>query len=236
MALSSSSVLPSPETKSQFVRALFDRIAPRYDLLNRVLTLGMDQRWRRALIRWLELAPGARVLDLASGTGDLTELLQDAGARPIGADLAGGMLEQSKLRRPELQLAQCDGSKLPLRDASVDAVTCGFALRNFADLQGVLTECGRVLRPGGRIALLEVDRPSIPGVRQMHALYFRRVVPRIGAWLSDAEAYQYLPESTVFLPELEKMREILMRAGFVEVEKRGWMLGAIQGLRARRAP
>jgi demethylmenaquinone methyltransferase/2-methoxy-6-polyprenyl-1,4-benzoquinol methylase len=235
MALSPANVLPSPEAKGAFVRELFERIAPRYDLMNRVLTFGMDQRWRRALVRWLELAPGARVLDLATGTGDLVEWLGAVGARPIGADLAHAMLTRAAGRNPGRPFLQADGAALPLATASVDAVTCGFALRNFSDLDGVLRECARVLRPGGQLAILEVDRPSLPAVRELHGLYFRHLVPRIGAWLSDAQAYRYLPESTAFLPEHAILQEKLLRAGFDAPEKKTRLLGAIQALRARRA-
>ena len=234
--MSGASVLPAPDAKGAFVRDLFERIAPRYDLMNRVLTFGMDQRWRRALVDWLALPPGARVLDLATGTGDLVEWLSAAGARPIGADLARAMLTRAAGRNPGRPFLQADGAALPLAPASVDAVTCGFALRNFSDLDGVLRECARVLRPGGQLAILEVDRPSLSGVRELHGLYFRHVVPRIGAWLSDAQAYRYLPESTAFLPEHEILQEKLLRAGFERPEKRARLLGAIQALRARRAP
>jgi demethylmenaquinone methyltransferase/2-methoxy-6-polyprenyl-1,4-benzoquinol methylase len=234
MALNPASVLPAPEAKGAFVRELFERIAPRYDLMNRVMTFGMDQRWRRALVAWLDLPRGARVLDLATGTGDLVEWLSAAGARPIGADLAHAMLTRAAGRNPGRPFLQADGAALPLASASVDAVTCGFALRNFSDLDGVLRECARVLRPGGQLAILEVDRPALPVVREMHALYFRQIVPRIGAWISDAQAYRYLPESTAFLPEHAILTEKLARAGFAAPDKRTRMFGAVQALRARR--
>ena len=235
MALNGTSVLPAPEAKGAFVRDLFERIAPRYDLMNRVLTFGMDQRWRRALVAWLELPKGARVLDLATGTGDLVEWLAASGARPIGADLACAMLKLAAARNPGRPFLQADGAALPIASQSVDAVTCGFALRNFSDLDGVLRECARVLRPGGQLAILEVDRPALPGVRELHGLYFRHVVPRIGAWLSDAQAYRYLPESTAFLPEHGVLEAKLRRAGVARPEKQARLLGAIQALRARRA-
>jgi demethylmenaquinone methyltransferase / 2-methoxy-6-polyprenyl-1,4-benzoquinol methylase len=234
MALNGSSVLPAPEAKGAFVRDLFERIAPRYDLMNRVLTFGLDQRWRRALVRGLELPRGARVLDLATGTGDLIEWLSAVGARPIGADLARAMLTRAAQRHPGRPFLQADGAFLPFASASVDAITCGFALRNFHDLDGVLRECARILRPGGQLAILEVDRPALPGIRELHALYFRHVVPQVGALLSDARAYKYLPESTAFLPEHERLREMLHDAGFDSLDKKTHMLGAVQALRARR--
>src|SRR3954468_23946602 len=140
--------LPEGEAKAKAVRAMFDAIAPRYDLVNRIMTFRMDVGWRRKAIRSLALPRGSLVLDLACGTGDLCRELQRAGQRPIGADLSFGMLAAARTEAP---LVHADGLHLPLADASVDAVTCGFALRNFADLAGVLNELGRVVRPGGRI-------------------------------------------------------------------------------------
>jgi demethylmenaquinone methyltransferase/2-methoxy-6-polyprenyl-1,4-benzoquinol methylase len=235
--VSASPTLPDPAHKGAFVRAMFDRIAPRYDLMNRLLTGGMDQRWRRMLLRWLAISNGDSVLDLATGTGDLAALAARGGARVVGADLALGMLKQAQVREPRQSLAQADGTRLPFRDASVDAVTCGFALRNFTDLPATFAECARVLRPGGRLGVLEVDRPRSRALCALHTVYFDRVVPRIGGWLSDREAYRYLPESTAFLPPFPVLREQLERAGFTTIEKRTCGLGAVQALRAvRRAP
>jgi len=228
-------VLPPLETKSRFVRAMFDRIAPRYDLLNRVLTFGLDQRWRRRLVDELQLKAGARVLDLATGTGDLVLLCRERGAVPIGIDLAGVMLQQAQRRGAGPLLAQADGSLLPLASETIDAITCGFAVRNFTDLESVVRECARVLKPGGRLALLEVDQPSSRTLRTLHGLYFRGVVPRVGGWLSDREAYRYLPESTAFLPPESEFRALLQQVGFRSIEKRTHMLGAVQAIRATRA-
>ena len=233
--MSSSSLLPEPASKGAFVRAMFDRIAPRYDLVNRLMTGGMDQRWRRMLLAWLAIAPGQRVLDLATGTGDLAELASARGASVIGADLALGMLKQARARSPHQHLAQADGTMLPIASCSVDAVTCGFALRNFTDLEATFAECARVLRPGGQLGILEVDRPRSRVLRTLHGVYFDRVVPRIGGWLSDRKAYRYLPESTVFLPPFDVLTTQLRAAGFDVIEKRPCGLGAVQALRAARA-
>ncbi len=228
------SVLPSVESKSSFVRAMFDRIAPRYDLMNRILTFGLDQRWRRRLVAELDLPRGARVLDLATGTGDLVFVARAYGAEVVGVDLAGEMLRRAQARGAGPKLLQADGSRLPFAAASFDAVTCGFAVRNFAELDLVLRECARVLRPGGCLALLEVDEPRSALLRNLHAVYFRKFVPILGAILSDREAYRYLPESTAFLPPEADFRRILGHAGFSHVKKQSRLLGAVQSIHAIR--
>jgi demethylmenaquinone methyltransferase/2-methoxy-6-polyprenyl-1,4-benzoquinol methylase len=208
--------LPEGEEKARAVRSMFDAIAPRYDLVNRIMTFRMDVGWRRRSIRSLALAPGSLVLDLACGTGDLCRELQRAGQRPIGADLSFGMLAAARTEAP---LVHADGLHLPLADSSVDAVTCGFALRNFADLAGVLHELGRVVRPGGRIALLEVAEPPNRFLRWGHAFYFGKVVPRIGALLSDGTAYRYLPKSVAYLPAPDALVGLVRDAGFADARR-----------------
>jgi demethylmenaquinone methyltransferase/2-methoxy-6-polyprenyl-1,4-benzoquinol methylase len=228
--------IPSPEAKRRFVRAMFDRIAPRYDAMNRLLTLGLDQRWRRAALEAVAVGPGDLVVDLACGTGDLCELAAQRGARVVGVDFAREMLRSAGRRRVGAALVQADAQALPLASASASAVTCGFALRNFVSLDAVLRECARVLRPAGRLALLEVDRPSAALVRAGHSLYFDHVVPRVGALLSDRAAYRYLPESTSYLPPEPELLARVARAGFRAVRKRSLLLGAAQLLTAEREP
>ncbi len=193
---------------------MFDTIAPRYDLVNRVMTFRMDVGWRRRAVRSLALERGSTVLDLACGTGDLCRELVRTGLAPIGMDLSYGMLAAARTAAP---LAQADALKLPVLDASVDGVTCGFALRNFVALQPFLDELGRVVRPGGRIALLEVYEPTNPLMRFGHGIYFGHVVPRIGALLSDADAYRYLPRSVAYLPPTAELLAMVDRAGFEQV-------------------
>ncbi len=227
--------LPSGEAKGAAVRAMFDRIAPRYDALNRLLTAGLDQRWRRIALDVAGVGPGDRVLDLACGTGDLAEAAAARGARVVGADFAREMLRGARARSRALALVQADAAALPLRDGCVDALLCGFALRNFAELEPVLREMARVLAPGGRLALLEVDRPASRWLRAGHSLYFDRVVPALGGWLSDRAAYAYLPRSTSYLPEEAELLARVERAGFARVRKRRFALGAAQLISAVRA-
>ncbi|MCP5057989.1 MAG: ubiquinone/menaquinone biosynthesis methyltransferase [bacterium] len=233
MALSS---LPDAPEKRDAVRGMFDRIAPRYDLVNRLMTMGLDQRWRRVALDRAAVGPGDRVVDLACGTGDLLEQAAARGARVTGVDFSRGMLVGAKRRLPRASLVQADGERLPLANASIDVLTCGFALRNFADLKAAFSEMGRVLADRGRLALLEVDRPSIPGIAALHSVYFNRIVPRIGAMLSDRAAYEYLPESTVYLPNPPELQRMIEDSGFDQVHKVSFLFGAAQLICAQRRP
>jgi len=217
--------LPTGEDKVRAVRAMFDAIAPRYDLLNRILTFGMDVGWRRKTVRQLGLEPGSLVLDLACGTGDLCRDLAAAGLRAVGFDLSAGMLAAARTDAP---LVLADVLTLPVAAASADGVTCGFALRNVADLGAFFTELGRVVRRGGRIGLLEVAEPRWRPARAVHGFYFRRVVPVVGGILSDRAAYRYLPASTAYLPEPDEMLAMLGAAGFPDSRRRLLGMGAAQ--------
>ncbi|MEY3640806.1 MAG: hypothetical protein RLZZ199_611 [Actinomycetota bacterium] len=205
--------LPEGAEKVKAVRTMFDTIAPRYDLVNRIMTFRLDTRWRRRAVRTLRLAPGSTVIDLASGTGDLCIDLRRRGLNPISFDLSFGMLSSDRSGEPR---AQSDILRLPLADASVDGATCGFALRNLVDLDAFFTELARVVRPGGRIALLDVGIPHNPIVRFGNNIYFGKVVPKIGALLSDGPAYRYLPKSVAYLPPREELLEKLRTAGFAD--------------------
>ncbi len=207
--------LPEGDEKRTAVREMFDAIAPRYDLVNRIMTFRLDVRWRRRAVRELGLAVGSRVLDLASGTGDLCVDLARAGHRPVSIDLSLGMLRADHSGAPRVQ---ADILRLPVPEAVVDGVTCGFALRNLVDLDTFFVELARVLRPGGRIALLDVGTPHNGLVRWGHSWYFGHVVPRIGGLLSDGAAYRYLPRSVAYLPPPGELIAALQRAGFHTVE------------------
>jgi demethylmenaquinone methyltransferase / 2-methoxy-6-polyprenyl-1,4-benzoquinol methylase len=224
--------LPQGEEKARAVRSLFDTIAGRYDLVNRLMTFGLDIGWRRRAVRSLRLPGRARVLDLACGTGDLCRELVAAGYRAVGFDFSHGMLLEARTRTP---LVEADILRLPLRDASADGVTCGFALRNVADLGALFDELGRVVRPGGRIALLEAAEPENPVLRAGHGIYFRRVVPAIGGALSDREAYAYLPRSMAYLPPPERMLAMLAGSGFTDAGRSLLTGGAAQLLTGTRA-
>jgi demethylmenaquinone methyltransferase / 2-methoxy-6-polyprenyl-1,4-benzoquinol methylase len=206
--------LPTGDEKTARVRAMFDAIAPRYDLVNRLMTFGLDQRWRRRTVAALGLPQGSVVLDLACGTGDLSRAALAGGLRVIGADLSRGMLEANGTGTPLLQV---DGAGLPLAEGSVDGVLCGYALRNLTDLPGSLSEMARVLRPGGRLAVLEVGDPPPGLVRSGYRLWFEHAVPVLGGLLSDADAYRYLPRSTAYLPDEVGLRTMFADAGFSTV-------------------
>lgn len=193
------------------VREMFDAIAPRYDLVNRIMTFRLDVRWRRTAVKRLALPSGSTVIDLAAGTGDLCIDLARAGLRPLAFDLSLGMLRADRSAAPRVQ---ADILRLPLPDASVDGATCGFALRNLVELPAFFAELARVVRPSGRVALLDVGVPRNRLIRWGHGIYFGRVVPRIGAVLSDGAAYRYLPKSVSYLPAPEVMRSQLAEAGF----------------------
>ncbi len=195
------------------VRNMFDAIAPRYDLVNRIMTFRLDTRWRRRAVRDLALPANSTVLDLASGTGDLCIDLRRAQLRPISIDLSFGMLSNDRSNAPR---AQADILRLPMPPQSVDGIICGFALRNLVDLDVFFAECARVIRPGGRIALLDVGVPHNPLVRFGNNIYFGKIVPKIGALLSDAAAYRYLPRSIAYLPDRSVLVAQLQRAGFAD--------------------
>jgi len=211
---------------------MFDTIAPRYDLVNRVMTFGLDQRWRRSTVTALALAEGALVLDLACGTGDLSRAAQRLGYRVVGADLSAGMLAANGAATP---LVEADGSRMPFATAAFDGLVCGYALRNFTDLAATLAECARVLRPGGRLAVLEVDAPTSPLWRAGFDLWFTKAVPLLGGVFSDREAYRYLPESVAYLPPTPVLRRMLLEAGFSGVGVRPLAGGLSQLVVATRA-
>lgn len=202
---------------------MFDAIAPRYDLLNHVLSAGLDRRWRDRAVDELALAPGARVLDLCTGTADLAIAAARGASRAsvIGVDFAGEMLRlgHAKIRRGGLsgsiRLVRGDAAHVPVTSASCDAATVAFGIRNVAEPARALSELARVLRPGGRLAILEFGQPSIPGIRTLYAWYFRYVLPLIGRTVSKhPSAYSYLPASVGTFPPPEEFSRLVAGAGF----------------------
>lgn len=211
-----------PEKDPPRIREMFDAVAPRYDFLNRLLSGGADGRWRRRAIAALELTPGNRLLDLCSGTGDLglAALRKVPQIEVIGVDLAHNMLVRAEAKRngTRYRLVQGDAERLPLLDAAVDHACVGFGIRNVASLQAVLGETARVLRPGGRFAVLEFTLPPHPLFRRLYAAYFHHVLPRLGGWVSGRrDAYAYLPASVSRFPRPETLARRIRGAGFREV-------------------
>lgn len=203
------------------VQRMFDRIAGRYDVMNRLMTLGLDLWWRQVTVRAAR-PRGARALDLGCGTGDLTaEFLRQGARLVVGVDGARRMLlgAQCKLAgRAELGLIQGDVLRLPLPDATFDVVASAFVLRNLADLEAGYREMRRVLRPGGRVLALEICRPPLGAWGRVLEFHFQRVVPALGAAVARApRAYQYLPASLEDLPSPARMAALLVNAGFAGV-------------------
>jgi demethylmenaquinone methyltransferase/2-methoxy-6-polyprenyl-1,4-benzoquinol methylase len=223
--------LPTGAAKVQAVREMFDAIAPRYDLVNRIMTFRLDVRWRKRTVRLLNLPMGSTVLDLASGTGDLCVDLRKAGLRPLSMDLSFGMLAADRSGSPR---SQADILNLPVGDLSVDGATCGFALRNLLDLPAFFQELARVVRPGGRIALLDVGVPRNRLIRFGNGIYFGKIVPKIGGWLSDPAAYRYLPKSVAYLPPRDEMLNALRQAGFSDATHQQLSGGLTQLMLATR--
>jgi demethylmenaquinone methyltransferase/2-methoxy-6-polyprenyl-1,4-benzoquinol methylase len=224
--------LPQGEAKTRQVRAMFDAIAKRYELVNKLMTFGLDARWRRKAVADLRLPPDSLVLDVAAGTGDFTRELVRQGHQAVATDLSLGMLRAGS-EMPEA--VQADASSLPFRSGSFDGITCGYALRNFTDLPTTFDEMARVTRGGGRLSLLEVCEPRSGLWRMGFRFWFRRVVPFIGSLVSDRAAYQYLPQSTAYLPASEEIVRMLNAAGFSAVNHRRIMGGLSQQFIATRS-
>jgi demethylmenaquinone methyltransferase/2-methoxy-6-polyprenyl-1,4-benzoquinol methylase len=198
------------------VRTMFDRIAPVYDVMNRVMTAGLDVRWRR-LAAAAAVRRGDRVLDAACGTGDLAIAGLKAGAGKVtGLDFSERMLERARKKDARIEWLQGDLLALPFADGTFDAATVGFGVRNVADLELGLRELRRVLRPGGRLAVLEITQPRGP-LKPFFSLWFDRVVPLLGKVLPGGSAYAYLPASVKRFPDAEAFVALLEKCGFAEV-------------------
>jgi demethylmenaquinone methyltransferase/2-methoxy-6-polyprenyl-1,4-benzoquinol methylase len=197
------------------VRRMFDRIAPVYDAMNRVMTAGLDRRWRRATVDAV-VRPGDRVLDACCGTGDLAIAARGRGADVVGLDFSEAMLERARAKAADVEWVAGDVLALPFEDASFDAVTVGFGVRNVDDLGAGLRELRRVLRPGGRLGILEITRPRGP-LAPFYRLWFDRLIPALGRVLPGGAAYTYLPASVRRFPGPEDLAGLLRESGFAEV-------------------
>jgi demethylmenaquinone methyltransferase/2-methoxy-6-polyprenyl-1,4-benzoquinol methylase len=200
------------------VRSMFDRIAPVYDLMNRVMTAGLDRRWRRETALAV-VHPGDRVLDACCGTGDLALAAARAGGRVTGVDFSEPMLERARRKAPELDWVQGDLLALPFEDGSFDAATVGFGVRNVEDIPAALRELRRVLCRGGRLGVLEITRPR-GFLRHFYGIWFDRVVPLLGRVLPGGAAYTYLPASVRRFPGPDDLARALEEAGFADVRFR----------------
>jgi len=200
------------------VRAMFDRIAPVYDVMNRLMTAGLDRRWRRLAVREV-VWPGDRVLDACCGTGDLALAAREAGGEVVGLDFSERMLERARRKSAAVQWVAGDLLAVPFADESFDAATVGFGVRNVEDLEGGLRELARVLRPGGRLGCLEITRPR-GYLRPFFRLWLDGLVPLAGRVLPGGAAYSYLPASVHRFPGPEDLAGAMERAGFAEVRWR----------------
>ncbi len=200
------------------VRGMFDRIAPVYDVMNHVMTAGLDRSWRRLTVEAI-VQPGDRVLDACCGTGDLAVAAERRGATVTGLDFSAAMLERARRKSAAVEWVEGDLLALPFADETFDAATVGFGVRNVADLDLALAELRRVLRPGGRLAILEITQAR--GVlRPFFSLWFDRVVPLLGKVLPGGRAYAYLPASVRRFPGAEALAALLERGGFEEARFR----------------
>ncbi len=208
------------------VRAMFDRIARFYDLMNSVMTAGLHHVWRERAADLARLAPGGRALDVATGTGDLAVALAQRVApdgEVVGCDFSEAMLERARAKAPQLRWEPANALALPYPDAAFDAATVGFGARNFSDLDRGLAEMARVVRPGGRVVVLEITTPTRPPLSTFFRVWFDSLVPALGRLTGDPDAYTYLPSSVRRFPGPEALAGRLHAAGLTEVR---WILTA----------
>ena len=202
---------------------MFDRIAGVYDVMNSVMTAGMHQRWRERSVELAQVGPGSRALDVATGTGDFAVALRAAGAEVVGCDFSEEMLERARRKEPAAHFEWADALNLPYDDDSFDAATVGFGARNFSDLGKGLSEMARVVKPGGRVVVLEITTPQKPPLSTFFSFWFDRAVPALGRFAGDPEAYTYLPNSVKRFPGPRDLAAVMAQAGLEDIR---WVLTA----------
>ena len=202
---------------------MFDRIAGVYDVMNSVMTAGLHHRWRERAVDLARVGPGSRALDVATGTGDLAIALAARGAEVVGSDFSEGMLERAREKSAAVRWEQANALELPYATDSFDAATVGFGARNFSDLGRGLAEMARVVRPGGRVVVLEITTPTRPPLSTFFSLWFDRIVPLLGRVTGEDQAYTYLPSSVKRFPGPAELGGVLARAGLRDVR---WILTA----------
>lgn len=220
------------KARADAVRDIFTRIAPRYDLMNRLMTLGMDRRWRRYVIRKAKLPRGGLLLDLATGTGDIAfeALRQVESARVVGADFTPGIMQVGRARDEVgcVHWTAADALRLPFPDATFDAVTHGFLMRNVIDIPGALTEQMRVLKPGGWMVSLDTTPPPANLLQPFLTFYMTKIVPLMGALITGhRDAYTYLPSSTLGFKSADALRDLVAQAGFEAASYQRFMLNTV---------
>ena len=231
-----------PHSESD-VAKMFDKIAGRYDLMNHLLSLNVDKLWRRALIRSLPKAPGAALLDVATGTCDV--IIEALNTRTnfttiAGADISSGMLEMGRQKldsagfESRVTLENCSAERLTFNDSAFDAVTISFGLRNVCDKKKALAEFYRVLKPSGIVAILEFFTPSNSLFARAFMFYFEQILPRIGAMLSDGEAYRYLPKSVGGFYSAEELKTLISDQGFAKINETSFLFGACRLITAKK--
>jgi demethylmenaquinone methyltransferase/2-methoxy-6-polyprenyl-1,4-benzoquinol methylase len=227
-----SPILPSASEKRSYVRQMFADIAPRYDLMNRLMTLGRDQVWRRTVVRLCNLPAGGRLLDVATGTGDIAyeALRSDASLQAVGIDLTREMMLAGQGKHPGLSFpfAEGDALALPFADGAFDAACSGFMMRNVVNIRAAFAEQARAVRPGGRVVCLEITLPRTPVFGQLFRFYFFKVVPLVGGLISGRrEAYTYLPHSALAFPRPQELARIMASVGLRDVHYRLAMFGTV---------
>ena len=225
----------SLEKRPEEVAAMFDDVAPKYDVVNDVLSMGQTRRWRRIVVDAVDAKPGQRVLDVAAGTGTSSEPYADAGVAVVACDFSVGMLKVGKRRRPDIDFIAGDATNLPFADNSFDATTISFGLRNVSEPKQALAEMLRVTKPGGTLVIAEFSQPTIPLWRTMYTEYLMRALPAIATKVSsNPDAYVYLAESIRAWPDQDHLSEWIRNAGWNQVEYRNLSGGIVAVHRARK--